>query len=378
MKVTIVVHGKYHAFHLAAELERRGSLHRVISGYPRFRLRNSGVPHQKLITLPVSQLIRHGLARTGRRVPPAVNWLLLNLFDIQASHRLDPSDIAVIWPDCAQRTIRAAKSRDALVVLEAGSSHITYRQTLLQEEYQRFRIPYAPIDARVLRSHLAEYKVADYISVPSAFVQDSFLEMGTPSTKILRIPYGVDLSRFRALPREDNTFRILYCGTISLQKGVQYLVRAFTELGLPDAQLWLVGSTTSEIISVLEHYKNPRIVIKSRKNQQDLPWYYSQADIFCQMSIQEGLSMVIAEAMACGLPVICTTNTGGSELLQDDVEGFIIPIRDVDVLKERILLLYKDKTKREQMGRAALARAKEATWNIYGDRCVEAYERILN
>jgi len=88
--------------------------------------------------------------------------------------------------------------------------------------------------------------------------------------------------------------------------------------------------------------------------------------------------MVIAEAMACGLPVICTTNTGGSELLQDDVEGFIIPIRDVDVLKERILLLYKDKTKREQMGRAALARAKEATWNIYGDRCVEAYERILN
>jgi len=378
MKVTIVVHGKFHAFHLAAELERRALLHRVISGYPRFRLRDSGVPKEKLTTLPAAQLVRHGLARTGRRVPPAVNWVLLNLFDIQASRCIDPTDIAVVWPDCAQRTIQAARSRGAWIVLEAGSTHMVYRQKLLEEEYQRFGARYAPVDARVLRSHLAEYGMADYIAVPSAFVRDSFLQMGTAPEKILQLPYGVDLSRFQPVPREDDTFRVLFCGGISLRKGVQYLIRAFSELDLPDARLWLVGSPEADIIPILRRHRDSRIVLKGRQNQDRLPWYYSQADVFCLPSIEDGFGMVIAEAMASGLPIICTTNTGGSELVQDGIEGFVVTIRDVEALKQRMLLLYKDRDRRRQMGRAAMARAKEATWAEYGTRCAEAYGQILN
>ena len=87
--------------------------------------------------------------------------------------------------------------------------------------------------------------------------------------------------------------------------------------------------------------------------------------------------MVQAEAMACGLPVICSTNTGGEDIIRDGIDGFVVPVRDVEALKEKILYLYEHEEERREMGRNALERAKGFTWDRYGERVVEAYKRIL-
>ena len=59
--------------------------------------------------------------------------------------------------------------------------------------------------------------------------------------------------------------------------------------------------------------------------------------------------VVQAQAMACGLPVICTENTGGSEIIDDGVNGFIIPIKDVNILKDKILIFYNNEDKLKKM-----------------------------
>jgi glycosyltransferase involved in cell wall biosynthesis len=90
------------------------------------------------------------------------------------------------------------------------------------------------------------------------------------------------------------------------------------------------------------------------------------------------MAMVIPQAMACGLPVIATTNTGAEEAVRDGVEGWIVPVRDVESLRRRILELYEDRERRLAMGRAALARVREGfTWDDYGDRVVVAYRGVL-
>jgi glycosyltransferase involved in cell wall biosynthesis len=82
--------------------------------------------------------------------------------------------------------------------------------------------------------------------------------------------------------------------------------------------------------------------------------------------------------MACGLPILCTTNTGGPDVLTEGREGYIVPIRDVQTLKERILFLYEHRDACSEMGRRARARAASAlSWDDYGDRIYDVFEELL-
>jgi len=82
--------------------------------------------------------------------------------------------------------------------------------------------------------------------------------------------------------------------------------------------------------------------------------------------------------MACGLPVICTTNTGGEDIVREAVDGFIIPICDVEALKARILWCYENPERCREMGRAARERvARGFTWADYGEKIHRAYAERL-
>jgi starch synthase len=95
-------------------------------------------------------------------------------------------------------------------------------------------------------------------------------------------------------------------------------------------------------------------------------------------SIEEGLALVQAQAMACGVPVIATENTGAADLFTDGMEGFIVPIRDAGAIREKLLTLYENPTMREQMGEAALARVRKiGGWNDYGERAADYYRHAL-
>ena len=88
--------------------------------------------------------------------------------------------------------------------------------------------------------------------------------------------------------------------------------------------------------------------------------------------------MVQAQAMACGVPVIATENTGAADLFTDGVEGFIVPIRDAGAIREKILALYENPAMREQMGEAALARVRKlGGWDDYGVRAADYYLQAL-
>ncbi|GAB2464604.1 hypothetical protein GCM10011375_35750 [Hymenobacter qilianensis] len=95
---------------------------------------------------------------------------------------------------------------------------------------------------------------------------------------------------------------------------------------------------------------------------------YSTAHVFVLPSIEEGLSMVQGEALACGCPVIASTNTGAEDLFSDRVEGYIVPIRAPEKLRERLEQLLEDNQLRLEMSEAAKLRVKAlGGWNSYGN-----------
>jgi glycosyltransferase involved in cell wall biosynthesis len=383
MKAAVSVAGRFHGFNLAAELHRRSGLAALLTSYPKFVAERFGVPRERVKSLPPKEI----LERLHRRLPPAwqrpgVEPALREWFDRWAARVLPDCDICTAWSGSGLHTLRTARRRGALTVVERGSAHIEYQRDILREEYQSWGgIPALP-HPRTIDKELQEYEEADVIAVPSHFVKQTFLAKGFAEDRILHVPYGVDLSQFQPLPDHaagPRPFRVIHCGALSLRKGAHYLLRAFAELALPRAELWCVGAVPTEIKTHLDRYGGRGIRLFGTRAQSLLAQYYGQCDLFCLMSIEEGLAMVIPQAMACGLPVVCTENTGGADLVRHGREGFVLPIRDVEPLKQTLLWCYENREACREMGRAARQRVQSGfSWGDYGDRTVSGYRAALD
>lgn len=381
MKVTVSVLGRFWAFNLAGQLYRRGHLRRLITTYPKFETVKYGVPRSHIVSL----LPIEGFNRSWHKAPA---WLkdrydprplVHNATDrLAAAWIPEDTDIFVGWSGVSLHSLRRAREYGAVTVVERGSSHMRYQTAILREEYEKFGASSQITHPDIYEKELQEYEEADYVAVPSSFVKSTFLEEGVSANKLLHLPFGVEISDFRPVPKEDNTFRVIHCGGLTLRKGVHYLLAAFAELDLRDAELWLIGSMTEEIRPFLKKYANARVFHRGPYPQRELHRYYSQGSVFCLASIEEGLAMVIPQAMACGLPVVCTTNTGGADIVREGLDGFIVPIRDVPSLKERLLKLYENPDLRTAMGRSARERVSLGfTWDHYGTHVETCYRELL-
>lgn len=380
MKVTISVKGRFHAFNLAKELQNKSHLERLITSYPVFEVPKYGIDRHKILSLPTHEVIE----RVWRKLPSKLSdigdarHLFCELYDRHVARKLsEGSDIFVGWSSFSLHSIRRAKQLGSITVLERGSSHIAHQRDILLEEYRRYGSRGETPHPQIVEKEIQEYEETDFISVPSRYVKQSFLESGIPEKKIIHVPYGVDLANFYPVPKQDSIFRVIHCGTLSLRKGVHYLMQAFSELNLPRSELWLIGSMTEEIRPLYAQFFSEKIMHKGPFPQKELYRFYSQGSVFALASIEEGLAMVQAQAMACGLPVVCTTNTGGEDIVRNGIDGFIVPIRDVGALKEKILYLYENPAICAAMGKSARERVRSGfTWSDYGENMIMHYKRL--
>jgi glycosyltransferase involved in cell wall biosynthesis len=382
VKITISVLGRFHLFYLAKQLQDHNFLCRLITSYPRFEAVKYGIKPENITSLLSHEIHNRGWRQISRITESFFNpqYMIFELYDRHAArHLMAASDIFVGLSGCSLYSLRRARRLGAKTVLERGSSHMLYQRKIITEEYRRFGLEKTVVHPKVVERELTEYQEADYISIPSHFVKETFVQQGIPAAKLIQTPYGVDLSNFHPIPKQDKVFRIIHCGGLSIRKGVPYLLQAFSELRLKDAELWLIGSMTEEIKPFLQKFSSPAIVHKGPFPEKDLFRYYSQGSVFCLVSIEEGLAMVQAQAMACGLPVICTTNTGGADLVREGRDGFILPIRDVEAIKEKILYFYENPEAARSMGESARRRvAAGFSWSDYGRRMIAAYQSILS
>ncbi len=379
MKITISVGGRFHAFNLAQQLLKHGHLQSLITSYPKFEVAKYGIPKEKIKSIIIKEIIERGWRKLPYFLRNIYNpqYLIHEIFDKSASKKIEKTDIFVGWSSFALYSLKEAKEMGAITILDRGSSHIVYQNAILEEEYRRFGARAGLSHPKIIEKELKEYDEADYITIPSVFAERTFLEKGVPENKIIHVPYGVELSDFKQIPKNDNVFRVVFSGGMSLRKGVHYLLRAFSELNLPNSELLLIGAFNDEIKPFFKKYEG-KYKWLSHIPQKELYKYYSRGSVFVLNSIEDGFGMVIIQAMACGLPVIATTNTGAYDIVRDGLDGFIIPIRDVAVLKEKILYLYNNREDCRRMGQSAKERvSKGFTWDDYGEKIIRAYENIF-
>jgi glycosyltransferase involved in cell wall biosynthesis len=165
-------------------------------------------------------------------------------------------------------------------------------------------------------------------------------------------------------------------GRVGPRKGVHYLLQAWQQLQLPDAELLLIGINEFPegwLARSKQVFRYVPSVPHSRLNA-----YYSAASVLVFPSLVEGFGLVLLEAMACGIPVITTPNTAGPDILTDGVEGFIVPIRDVEALKEKLEWCYRHPQALAEMGQAARQKAEQLTWSQYRQKLASRVQELLN
>ena len=288
-------------------------------------------------------------------------------------------DAVICYDSCALTTFQACKKIGGVAILDQSVGHLKSGVRILREEaelHPEFADTMSiDVPEWLVEQCTAEALVADRVLAASEYVRRTLVENGVSPSRIVIVPYGVDVNRFYpASRRVDGIFRVLFVGGISQRKGIKYLLEAFRQLDLPRAELVLAGGVAGEG-QALKQYQG---IFRHVPNvpHREVQTLFQNADIFVYPSLHEGSALAIYEALASGLPVITTPNSGS--VVRDGIDGFVVPIRDIQALKEKMQLLYEDQELRREMGRQARERAESFTWQNYHERLGSVVQNFIH
>ncbi len=310
-----------------------------------------------------------------------IDWVYAALDQHAAHHHLDNLDAIYAYEDEAATTFEIAKQRGIQCFYDLPIPYYQTSQRIQAEEADHFPDLKSAMSAIQeptwkLERKQREIELADHIFVASSMTERSLIDAGVPKDKITVIPYGAPVHYFRPQQKTDSSFRVIYAGRLSPRKGAHYLLQAWKGLKLPNAELMIVGSNMmpeSWFAAYQDLCRHVPSVSHMALNQ-----YYSAANVLVFPSLVEGFGLVLTEAMACGIPVITTPNTAGPNLITDGVEGFIVPIRDVEALKTKLEWCYQHPKELAEMGRAARLKAEKITWERYREKLIQKVNLLLS
>jgi glycosyltransferase involved in cell wall biosynthesis len=272
----------------------------------------------------------------------------------------------------ALHTFRAARRLGLRTVLDVPAAHEENLRLCELEARECGTPAYRRWGSRARISE--ERTLAHVIVSPSPSVTRCLTTHGVAASKIVEIPFGADPERFSPAARAPSRFRLLYVASINHRKGTRYLLEAWQRLSLADGELLLAGTPDEAGSAILRHYRGCYRTL-GQVPWFDLPDLFRSASAFVLPSLAEGSALVTYMAMASGLPVIVTDDSGS--VARDGVEGLVIPSRDVEGLMRAIRRLYEHRDEAAAMGAAGRVLIEHRyTWKHYHAR-VAALHRAL-
>jgi len=261
-------------------------------------------------------------------------------FDLGAAAELPAGEHLMGFNGSSLAQLRAARrARRESVGLIAANSH--FNRVVRQHElaYRQYPIE-RPWVRHLLRRNLAEYALADRIYVASRYVRDSFLEEGFDDSLLAYFPL-TPARRYTPAPSpQSETFDVVYVGSLTVHKGVPLLVDAFRRLAHADLRLVLVGGwSTRGMRRFLQRAcaGDPRIAVAPGDPLARL----RRARLCVHMAYEDGFAYAPAEALACGVPVLVSEDTGMKHLIDPGANGLILGTGDVDALTDALDAAYR-------------------------------------
>jgi glycosyltransferase involved in cell wall biosynthesis len=343
---------------------------RILTELPPGRLRS--LPHVELAARAAA------LAAAKMELPLKRYDALFVLHDAAVSLMPWPRETALVYAyeDAALLTFRRAARQGIERVWDLPLPHYRAIEELWLAESRRWpgAIDFAPHSEPPWKRRRKdeELALATKVSAASAFTKQSLERTGI-RVPVVVVPYGFPVDAFaRRTARPSGPFTVLAVGTHDLRKGTPYLLEAWKRAAIPDAELHLVGPMRLAK-SFLDRYAGS---FRHRPHvaKAELGSVYAGADALVFPTLGDGFGLVIQEAMSSGTPVITTPCGGGPECIDDGVNGWLVPPRDIDALVERLRDCAADRDRLFSVGQAARDRAERWTWQDADEALLRALD----
>jgi len=224
--------------------------------------------------------------------------------------------------------------------------------------------------------------------------RDSMVQLySADASRIELVPGGVDLSLFRPLDQVESRQRLglnggkvlLYVGRLESLKGVELLLRSAAQVdSCHKVRVLVVGADNTPGQTEINRLRNivqelkleETVEFVGRVDHEDLPFYYSAADVCVVPSFYESFGLAALESMACGTPVIASRVGGLSTLVQHGHTGYLKSWRCPEAFANSLEIIMSSARLRQSMGQAARRRAEGMGWEQVAANLVLLYDYL--
>lgn len=369
MKITYTAPNRAHHYSYAHAMNEIGCLSAFVSGFSRFSPRSNAESlgnclkrwdHVQNVYLAALKV------RAPQFVEFSLNQLSNRLLDAASYHYAKSSDVFLYYRTTGLKTTKRLKREGlrTVSVLEEVNTHVDECFEILSREYEEIGLgKLGPIFADH-SDRLDAYQDTDFILCPSEFVRGSFLRRGFDPARIIKLNFGFTPRETFSSGSEsrNGTFRLLFVGQINFRKGLRYAIHAFRRLRYSKKELIIVGPRT--LITGLEKCPIPDgVTFTGVLKGTALKRQFESADAFVLPTLEEGLALVIGEAMTFGLPIITTSSSGAEDIMTHGEEGLILRPCDSTALTNSFEMLLDSPQMRKQMAAASWKASKTlANW----------------
>lgn len=275
--------------------------------------------------------------------------------------------------------IERAKANGMKVIVDHSIAHPLFMDRQLRKEFEKNGALFAMgIDNPFWQGVLADCDKADLLLVNSQFVKDTFVEAGYDEKKIRVVYLGVrtDFSRLKTDYTIGDTIKLLFTGSFGFRKGGEYLLEAIKILNSRNipCELTIVGGT-GEATEMLDRYNLPNVRLVGMVPQDELKLYLKNADMYVFPSLCEGCAQSGMEALAAGLPVIATRESGLP--IEHGKTGFFIPSKDEQAIVDAVISVSMNIEFRQTVGAAAADMMTCYTWENYARKVWNIYKQLI-
>lgn len=363
MKINIASYGgRNWLLETARELEKLGHEVRFYSYFPTKKALKYGLKKECsysyfILSIPFLTLLK---------ITKRAHWALFiyhYFFDHYMGWFMKPCDVFIGQSPMHVYALKAARKKyNAKIVLERGTRHVN-------EQIKALKLNPAlngknPMPDMFLKRDLLGYELADFITVPSQVVKESFLLHGVAKEKLFVNPFGVSLSQFSPTVLDKNSpYDLIMVGQWCHRKGCDLLIEVCKQYNF---SLLHVGPIIDMAFPSANGFEHIDAV-----EQKELIRYYSRAKVFVLPSREEGLALVQPQALVCGLPIVCSRFTGGRDLEQflNDPK-WIVEMKELTV-EELARCIYKGLELSDLQAGArsySIGIEQYLSWEAYGKR----------